>query len=123
MIKGILIDVHNENVKAIEIEKDLKSYYNILKCDCIDIVSRRIGDKYYDIICDDEGLLKESPKISAVNRSRIPMFVGNLFIVRSSGDDVTDLDKEDLEYIMDHVRIASSDKFPSSYPVLIDVEY
>ena len=45
---------------------------------CIDIVSRRIKDTYFDIICDDEGLLKDNPRITAVDTEGNPMLVGNL---------------------------------------------
>lgn len=42
---GVLVDVENKKVEAIEIADDLEKYYEILNCTCIDIVQRRIGRK------------------------------------------------------------------------------
>ena len=44
-IYGVLLDVENKKVEAIEIADDLKKYYEVLNCTCIDIVQRRIGQK------------------------------------------------------------------------------
>lgn len=54
---GLLIDVKNNNV-SVKMANSLKDYYRLIDCDVIDIVKRCIGGKYYNIICDDEGLLK-----------------------------------------------------------------
>ena len=45
----------------------------------------KIGHKNFDIICDDEGLMKEEITISAIYDDFTPALVGNLFIVRHDG--------------------------------------
>lgn len=55
MIKGILIDVENCEVKEVMFKNKLEEYYRLLKCDCITAPS---FDENHDIIADDEGLLK-----------------------------------------------------------------
>lgn len=44
-LRGVLLDVANKKVEAIEIADDLEKYYEILNCTCIDIIQRRIGRK------------------------------------------------------------------------------
>lgn len=123
-IKGILIDVKNEKVETIEIDKTLKEYYRILNCDTIDITERKIGDNTYDIICDDEGLFKSKPKISAITKQSQPALVGNLFIVKFDGrEDETSLDDEDIELIMKHIKTIYTNNSPQGYPMLTDLEY
>lgn len=79
MIKGILVTTAGE-IKPAELDGSLDGYYEALECDIIDCTVRRIGNKEYDIICDDEGLCKENPKVTAVTTRLEPALVGNLFI-------------------------------------------
>ena len=54
-IKGILIDVEKRQIREVEFENELSSYYRLLKCDC---VTTALYDEHHDVIVDDEGLLK-----------------------------------------------------------------
>lgn len=122
-IRGIFIDVKEENWTEIEIEKSLQSYYDLIDCDCIDIVSRKIGGQYFDIICDDEGLCN-SPKISAINDMGEPMLVGNLFIVNYDGQgDITSLSDEDIDHVKKFIEMMYTHNYPEGYPMLVQVEY
>ena len=89
-----------------------------------EIESRVIGEKRYDIMCDDEGLLKDAPKISAINDMGQPMFVGNLmfFKVDEAGE-LVGLSDEDVEYIMTYIQPMSTLQYPDSYPMLTQCEY
>ena len=60
-ITGVLVNPDEKTVKKVTIEKSLDSYYKTLDCSCIDIVTRKIGGRRFDIICDDEGLYKDDP--------------------------------------------------------------
>ena len=124
-IKGILIDVENEKVKCIEIENELDAYYEVLNCDNIDIVSRKIGRKRFEIICDDEGTFKENPKISAIGNLGQIQFVGNIFIVSGHVDngDLTGLTKSEEAYIMARIQKMYTRQFMNGYPMLTQCEY
>ena len=103
-IKGILVDVKSNIIDVCEIENSLESYYKILNCDLIDIVSMKIGNKNFDIICDDEGLMKEDITISAIYDDFTPALVGNLFIVRHDGrGNERSLTNEDVLLVLGHV--------------------
>ena len=72
-ITGVLVDVNAGTVKEATIEANLDSYYKALNCDCIDIVVRSLGPYRFDIICDDEGLLKDNARMSATDPHGHPM--------------------------------------------------
>lgn len=100
-ITGILVNTEKCTVTRENITKSLQGYYSALNCDCIDIVTRKIDGVTYDIICDDEGLLKAGPVISAISRDRQPMMVGNLFIVKFDGqDDVRSLTDAECAHVL-----------------------
>lgn len=126
-ITGILIDVTNKIASTTTITDCLDSYYNILDCTTIDMQDRIIGTdcgQQYTIVCDDEGLLKNDPKISAIDNLGQPMFVGNLFIVQINEDgDVVSLNAEDIAYLEQFISFRSTLKHPTPYPMLHQVEY
>lgn len=89
-LTGVLVDVINQEIKVVTIpgKNRLKEYYDILKCDTIDIVSYNIKGKKYDIIVDDEGLFKENnpPAIALIYAGELTGYlVGNAFIVKHDG--------------------------------------
>jgi len=61
-MKAILIDVHSQTIKEVEIEKNasvnIGHIYEHLKCDCFTSVGI---DENNDVFVDDEGLLKLTP--------------------------------------------------------------
>ena len=123
-IKGVLIDVISNTAKVVEIEKSLKSYYKILNCDLIDITSRYIGGKLFDIICDDEGLFKEDFIASAVTSYNRIALVGNLFVVKFDGnDDETSLDDEEIEHILNHVKMVKCNLYEEGRVMLVKVDH
>ena len=125
LLRGVLVDVENEKFSTIEIPDNLYEFYKILKCDCIDIVVRRIGGKRFNIICDDIGLFKNPQKISAINNLGQPQLVGNLFIV--GGDtldgDLIGLTDQEALHIVSKVQKISTHNFPAGYPMLTQCEY
>lgn len=87
-ITGILLDVLNmKTPRPYTIEtSNLQSYYTALGCDVFDITTRKIGRGYYDVYCDDEGLLKCNPILSAVDSDGSPALVGNLFVCKHDAE-------------------------------------
>lgn len=103
-MKGFLIDVVNKKAEVVECANDIHAWYKLLKCDIIEMPERRIGGKYYTIICDEEGLLKSNPVVSGISSDYNVMLVGNLLVVNSDYEngDVTDLTNEDVEHILNN---------------------
>ena len=73
-MRGYLIDVIEGKTHSVDVF-DLEDYQKFIHCQTIDIVSRTIGDREYEIICDDEGLSKRPALVSAVNNDGQPMLV------------------------------------------------
>ena len=126
-ITGILIDTEANAVNIVTIDNTLEAYYSALNCSCIDIVERTIGEstKYFTIVCDDEGLLKSNPCISAVSDAYEPMLVGNLFITdleRETGE-LTSLAEHELEYVLEHIVFAAAPQRNKFFPLLCQVGY
>lgn len=48
-------------------EDTLENYYKEIGCRCIDIATRQIGDCIYDIVLDDEGLLKDKKSAGVID--------------------------------------------------------
>lgn len=122
---GVLLDVQNSKVEKIEIEDSLDEFYRILNCSLVDMPVRKIGNKYFTIICDDEGLFAEDYKISATDNFGQPQLVGNLFIVSAENVDgeLQSLTNDDADYILEHVLTIFTRKHPEGYPALTQVEY
>ena len=92
---------------TVVIEDELKTYYDLLGCDCIDIVSRKVGDKWYDFVCDDEGILKDKP-ITIVSRDGDEWrgeIVGSVFICLNDGEgNLKSLETNDVINLMEHLH-------------------
>ena len=126
-ITGMLIDVANEKASVVTIDRDLHAYYDILGCSLIDMPTRRIGGRKgrcYTIICDEEGLFAEQPKISAIDNLGQPMLVGNLFIinVNDKGETIS-LSDDDIKYLERFIQLQGTRKYPRPYPMLHQCEY
>lgn len=126
-ITGILIDTVSNTAKTVTIDDTLEAYYSALNCSCIDIVSRTIGEseKYFTIVCDDEGLLKAAPCISAVSILGEPMLVGSLFIADfdPGAGEMASLSDKELNYVLDHIIFAVSSHRIAPFPLLCQVGY
>lgn len=123
-LTGILIDVKNQTAQVTTIPDTLDGYYEALDCDCIDIVSRKVGERYFEIIADDEGLLKDDIKVSGINSKGCVMLVGNIFVCKENGHgDLKSLTDEECQYVMKHVgMISMTDEF-HLYPALCYMDY
>lgn len=102
MKKMLLIT--KDEVKVVEVN-GLDDYYKLIECDTIDIAYRSIGGKAFDIICDDEGLLKESRRVSAVKVTGEPALVGNLIVCGEADEEgeETSLTEADIELIKENI--------------------
>lgn len=65
-MKAYFINSETDEHKAIDIEPKLDEYYRLIGCRCVDFIVREIDGHPYNIILDDEGLLKPN-RITAVS--------------------------------------------------------
>lgn len=88
------------------IEDKLETYYKLIGCELIDIVKRKIGGKYFEIVCDDEAKLKaEVPPVSGHVKDSYDEFVGVLVICGEADKEgaLTSLSFEDYQLIKENV--------------------
>lgn len=120
-MRGLLI----KGMGAREVEANgLEDYYRLMEVEIIDIVTRKINGKYYDIICDDEGLLKDKPIPTVFDTNREPMIVGNIIIAGLADEDgnMTDLTDEDIVAINASLGIVRFNN-GTKHLCVLDVEY
>lgn len=123
MANLLLLDVENNKVRELKCDA-LHDYYEALNCRCFDIVSRRIGKKYFDLFIDDEGLFKEDPIISAINNLGSPMLVGNIIFAKHDSEGNTiDLAETEVKYIKKYIQKMYTRKHPEGYRMLTNCEY
>ena len=126
-IKGVLIDIENDKADVVEFEGKLQKYYEMLHCDCIDIVSREIGHgrsrRRFDIVCDDEGLFNQDAKISAIDNLGRTMLVGNLLVTNHDAEGNTvSLTDDECEFVLAHIEKLGTRKYPDGYMMLTQCE-
>ena len=124
-MKYLLLDVKNREVKIVE-ANSLDDYYKIIGCRTIDIVSRTIGDIRVEIVIDDEGVLVNNPKVSAIDIDGTPMLYGNLLIASGRVTDdgeLTELTEAEIDEIKDNVAMITTSVYKEPYPVSVEVDY
>lgn len=107
MLEGVLIDTLNNTITQHSLPRahTLGDIYTMLNCDLIDVISRKFGNNYYDIYCDDEGLFKETRTIAIVtigeNEQVVEQIVNNCFIVKHDGNgNMETLTDEEIKEIL-----------------------
>lgn len=125
MINVFLLDVYNENFSTIDIEPDdLDALYEKLNCRCIDIVTRTIDGKQFDIVCDAEGPIHEPRKISAVDKNCKPVLVGNLIFAHHDAEgNLTGLEDGDMMTLLMNIGVIRTNDCPSGYFVMSNMDW
>lgn len=78
----------------------------------------------FTIICDDEALCADHPKISAIDNMGNAQLCGNLFLVKFDGaEDVESLSPDDIAYLNRFVLLQGTCRHPKPYPMLHQCEY
>lgn len=110
MAKMLLLDVQKQKVREVE-ASNLDEYYKLLNCDTIDIVTREVFNfrrqekRAFDIICDDNGLLKSDIIPSGIGKDGSVQLVGNLLICNfdKNGNEKS-LTEDDVDFIEDSIE-------------------
>ena len=122
-MRGYLIDVQNDEHRVVEIaDKDhLGQFYELIGCECIDLVTRRIGGKYFDVIVDDEGLFVQNPICSAYDSKHNPMLVGNIVILGEADGEgnETSMSEGDVSLVREAIRYTIDLYRGAMHPVVI----
>ena len=123
-MKMLLLDVENNELKVVE-ANGLEDYYRLIGCDTIDIVRREIGEMEVEIVCDDEGLFLEHPKVSAIDRAGNPCLYGNLLIAsnRVVDGELTELTKGEIAYLKHCIVEVTTEYYKEPFKVFYKMNY
>ena len=107
LVKGFLIDVYGDRgCNELVFHDTLENIYKILDVETIDVAVRKIGNFTYDIICDDEGLLKDSLPSAVTDKDEVQL-VGNLLLVNHDEEgNFTSLTDEQIKDLGKHLVMA-----------------
>ena len=90
MIDVYIIDAKTMDYKKARIENNLPTLYEIINTDSIQVIARKINGKMTQIICDEEGKLKQHQYISAISKENNETLVGNL-IIKSTDHEIANI--------------------------------
>lgn len=111
-IRGLLIDEKTGKISVKDVDDDFRALQEVIDADFFDIARRKIGNKTYAIVCDDEGLLKDK-RITAVNLGYSEdILVGSLFICNELGPELASLLDVDITKITQSIRYNAFDGSP-----------
>ena len=124
-MKTLLLDVEEGKVMELDIENELEAFYEALGCDWIEIHPHKIGypgikfDTTFLVMCDEEGKLKDNPKISAIDSKGRTMFVGNLLFFRTDDEgELKELSDEDIKYLKRKIKTRFYLNSTKPHPIL-----
>lgn len=127
IVKGFLVDINNPKKSDVVVFNDtLENIYEMLNVDVIDVAERQIGKHTYDIICDDEGLLKQNYPSAFDSKGQVQL-VGNLLLVNHDEEgNFASLTEEQVQEIKENFRVcvvSNNEGKPRAYGALVNVEY
>ena len=110
-MKVLVIDTDILQPQIQETPGGLDEWKRLIKCSLITISYLQIAGKYYDIIGDDEALLKAGGKVTAIDTDKNPQLVGNLVICNYDGEGgEAGLTEDDIKHIMQNIVVLTEDK-------------
>ena len=123
-MKVYVIDAETGKHRVEDTDCSLEELYRLTHCSCIDIASRKIGGQWFDIVVDDEGLLKSNPIVTAATADLRPVLVGSLIVCRHDSDgNIAGLSNADIELLEANTATISDKAHPGRvWEALINVE-
>lgn len=91
------------HIRNIDESDKLNEYYRYLNCRCIDMATIDVDGYAYDVVCDDEALLRQ-PLIPSLYVSEEQVLFGNLAFLRNNEDGKSvGLEREDMIRLLDYI--------------------
>lgn len=123
--RGVLIS--QNGAFLVHYTDDLQTLYKMLDCRVIDIITRDICKKPFDLIVDDEGLMKDDNFLTALcskNGKPLETLYGNILIcgLADENGDLTDISGMDLERIVTQLAKAPKSKYLKTSLYLLGYE-
>lgn len=91
------------DLKVEEFQDNLKWFYSVVKCKCLDFITREINEEKYVIICDDVGALKPN-YFALTSKNRAEVLYGNLIICQQYGEDLIGLSEDNAKKLIKYLK-------------------
>ena len=108
IIVGIF-DGQTKNIRYELVDNDLVTWYMLINCDCIDVT----GFAGFELICDDEALLKVEPKPTILRYDNYDNLIGAIYgtvvICRSYNEEFDSLTDDDIRWLGENIMVLSVD--------------
>lgn len=117
-MRALVIDVNDGRVMVRDFDADtrrrLQQMYDAIGCECIDIAVRAVKGHPFNIVCDDEGLLRnpETIRFGAIYGNLLPALAGTLIffgIDAANGYDLTDITDEEAALVAESTYVLRHD--------------
>ena len=109
-IRGLLIDEKTGKVSVKDVDDDFRALQQVIDADFFEIARRKIGNKTYAIVCDDD---VKDRRITAINMGYSEdILVGSLFICNELGPELASLLDMDINIITQSIRYNAFDSSP-----------
>lgn len=110
LITGVFIDVDKDEIRKVKANNNLATFKKLINTDLPDIDIREINGRSYQLVYDSCGPFSKK-RASAFNRNNEIEYYGNLFICdRNISGQLGSLNTDDIEYIMDNIRMGNFSK-------------
>lgn len=120
-MKFYYLNVKNQVYGTVDIDPKLNEYYKLIDCDCVTIATIQIFGHVYDVICDDEALLKDDP-IPAILACNGMSIYGNVLICKEGEDGQEEgLDFYDVDRIRNSIYLTIHDGIAREVIVCDDI--
>lgn len=125
VIKVKRIDDEVLTCELMTINDDLRDFYEHIGCSCIDIVERRFNGVLFDVICDDEALLKNDIPLPTSywsdGKGEEGLF-GTLLLCHNDGNgNLTDARADDLLAVQQAYRRVMTNNGDFAYVLIHDI--
>lgn len=112
-MRALILDAFNKDVRVVD-PQNLQDYYKLLKCSSVDVTNKKISDKQFNLIFDEEAELLETHRPSAMDDYGQAVLFNNLIIAGEGSfeGDFKDITDEEIEYVKKYIHTVRTSKYP-----------
>ncbi len=122
-MKALLMSVERQKAEFIDAPWNFEELYKLISCQTIELAYRFIDGTEFMFALDEDGLFVQNHKISAVDKSMKPMFVGSYVVFGLDEEGKPrDLTQKEQEILMKHVTYIGTMNYPFGLLMLRDLE-
>lgn len=121
-MRALILDAFNKDIRVVD-PQNLQDYYKLLNCSSVDVTNKKISDKQFNLIFDEEAELSETRRPSAMDDYGHAVLFNNLIIAGEGNleGNLSDLTDKEIEYIKKYIHIVRTSKYPCGCLLLCHV--